>query len=209
MDLSHPIASLTSPATARVLEVLAGTTRPLAGREIGRIAEEPDASVWRALGRLVKAGLVLRDERPVATYYVANRDHLAWPAIESLVRLRSHLVEHIRNEIASWPIQPLHASLYGSFARGDAGPESDIDILLVRTRELDEDVWEAQVAEVRDHIFSWTGNRAQAFVVDPTRLVDHVGADDPLVKAWLHDGVLLVGHPLRQLLPQARARTGA
>jgi predicted transcriptional regulator len=199
MDLGHPLASVASPVTARVLEVLAGTTRPLAGREVARISGESRASVWRSLEKLAEAGLVMRDDRSVATYYLANRDHLAWPAIESLVRLRSQLVDRIRDEIERWPVQPLHASIFGSFARADAGPHSDIDILLVRPAHLDEDTWDTQVDTLRSLAFTWTGNDLQPFVVDPARLAEHIRANDPLVTSWLADSVHLTGGPLRPL----------
>lgn len=199
MDLGHPLASVASPVTARVLEVVAGTARPLAGREVARISGESRASVWRSLEKLAEAGLVMRDDRGVATYYLANRDHLAWPALESLIRLRSQLIDRVRDEIERWPVQPLHASLFGSFARGDAGPHSDIDILLVRPAHLDEDTWDTQVDALRSQVFAWTGNDVQPFVVDPARLAEHIRANDPLVSSWLADSVHLAGEPLRPL----------
>lgn len=199
MDLGHPLASVASPVSARVLEVLAGTTRPLAGREVARISGESRASVWRSLEKLAEAGLVMRDDRSVATYYLANRGHLAWPALESLVRLRPQLVDRIRGEIERWPVQPLHASLFGSFARGDAGPHSDIDVLLVRPAHLDEDTWDTQVDALRSAVLTWTGNDVQPFVVDPARLAEHIRANDPLVSSWLADSVHLTGERLRPL----------
>lgn len=141
MDLGHPLASVASPVTARVLEVLAGTTRPLAGREVDRI----------------------------------------------------------RDDIERWPVQPLHASLFGSFARADAGPHSDSDILLVRPAHLDEDTWDTQVDTLRSQVFAWTGNDVQPFVVDPARLAEHIRANDPLVTSWLADSVHLTGGPLHPL----------
>ncbi len=203
MDLGHPLASILPRVSARVLEVLAGTTRPLSGREIARISGEPRASVWRSLDRLAEAGLVARDDRSAATYFVANRDHLAWPGIEGLVGLRSALVGRIRDDVAAWPVAPVHASLFGSFARADAGPDSDIDLLLVRPAHLDDDAWDAQVEDLRSRVLAWTGNRLQAVVVDLARLDEHVRADDPLVTAWLTDGLLLAGQPLPRLTAAA------
>lgn len=208
MDLSHPIGSIAPPLVARVLEVLSGTTRPLAGREIHKIIGEGSANgVWRALNRLEEQGIVLADRRPRATYHVANRDHLAWPAIETLTRLRGELTAQLSREVERWDVAPVHASIFGSTARGDADHSSDVDLLLVRPERLDQaaaETWDEQVASLRDAVRRWTGNRCQTFVVDASRLAEHVRARDPLVRAWLADEILLSGAPIRDLVEAVR-----
>ncbi len=204
MDLSHPISSIAPPLVARVLEVLAGTTRPLAGREIHRIIEAGSANgVWLALNRLEEQGIVLADRRPRATYYIANRGHLAWPAIETLARLRGQLTAQLSLEIARWTVAPLHASIFGSTARGEAVSSSDVDLLLIRPERLDQqaaETWDEQVASLRDAVRRWTGNTCQTFVVDASRLAEHVKARDPIVRAWIDDEILLIGAPIRDLV---------
>ena len=208
MDLGHPIGSIVPALDARVLEVLSGTTRPLAGREIGRIIGKGSVNgVWNALNRLEEQGVVLADHRAGATYYLANREHLVWPAIESLTRLRSDLTARIGQEIERWDVGVLHASIFGSMARGDAGSDSDVDLLLVQPGGLDEanaETWDEQVASLRDVVRRWTGNRCQTFVVDTSRLEEYVRAQDPLVRAWLEDGILLSGAPIRDLVEVTR-----
>jgi predicted nucleotidyltransferase len=203
MDVSHPISSVIPTLDAPVLEVLAGTTRGLSGREVHRLARAGSVrGVQLVLARLVSHGLVRADEHSSATLYTANRDHLAWPAIEALVGLRAQLLERLREAVGAWLIAPLHVSLFGSAARGDGSSESDLDLLIVRPDAVTEtdEVWEAQVDSVRDLVPSWTGNRCQVFDIDRARLGGHVAARDPLVNSWLRDGVLLVGEPLRSLI---------
>jgi predicted nucleotidyltransferase len=204
MDLGHPVNSIAPPLVARVLEVLSGTTRPLAGREIGRIIGKGSPNgVWKALNRLEEQGVVLADHRSRATYYVANREHLAWPAIETLTQLRGELTARLGREVERWEVAALHASIFGSTARGDADQKSDVDLLLVQPENLDDEdaeTWDAQVTSVRDAVRRWTGNRCQTFVVDTSRLGEHVRARDPLVRAWLDDEVLLSGTPIRVLV---------
>ena len=208
MNLSSPLSAFSPPTMARALEVLAGTTRPLTGREIHRLAGQGGvASMWRILGRLTEQGIVTADHRGTAIYYTANRDHLAWPAIEALVRVRAQLIARLAVTISAWAIQPLHASLFGSTARGDGDTHSDIDLLLVRPDGLsqdDEDAWEEQVSEMRRAVIRWTGNNCQTFQVDRARLLEHVTARDPLVDAWFRDGVELAGMPLTDLIGRVR-----
>lgn len=208
MNFSSPLSAFSPPTMARALEVLAGTTRPLTGREIHRLAGQGGvASMWRALGRLTEQGIVTADHRGRAIYYTANRDHLAWPAIEALVRIRAQLIARLAETIGAWAIQPLHASLFGSTARGDGDTGSDIDLLLVRPDglgQVDEDAWEEQLSDMRRAVIRWTGNNCQTFQVDRVRLLEHVTARDPLVDAWLRDGVELAGTPLTDLIGKLR-----
>lgn len=204
MDLGHPLGSITSPLVARALEVLSGTTRQMTGREIGRIIGEGSANgVWKALNRLEEQGLVVADHRSRATYYVANRDHLAWPAVERLARLRMELTERLEYEIGGWSIAPVHASIFGSTARGEADHDSDVDILIIQPDGLDAaeaEAWDAQLTSLRGAVRRWTGNPCQTFVLDAVRLAEHVRVQDPLVRAWIDEGVLLFGAPIRGLV---------
>ncbi len=208
MHLGHPLSSIAPPLDARVLEVLAGTTRPLSGRDVGRIIGEGSPNgVWKALNRLTQSGIVHADRRRRATYYLANRDHLAWPAIESLARLRGELFRRLASEIATWPMPPLHASVFGSAARGDADAASDLDLLIIRPDRLDDselETWDRQLDALRDQVAHWTGNHVQTFCIDRDRLAEHVRADDPLVSSWLADEVHLAGTPIRDLVAAAR-----
>ncbi len=202
MDVSHPLRGVIPTLDAPVIETLAGTSRPLSGREVNRLAGVGSTrGVRLVLRRLVAQGIVLADERSNAVFYRANRDHLAWPALESMVRLRVALQARLSMEITAWPIAALHASIFGSAARGDGDSSSDIDLLLIRPDEIDfAERWDEQVDRLRDGVPRWTGNRCHAFDIGRSRLLEHVAAHDPLVDAWLDDGVHLAGSNLRSLL---------
>ncbi|MDP3984918.1 MAG: nucleotidyltransferase domain-containing protein, partial [Acidimicrobiia bacterium] len=71
------------------------------------------------------------DERTSGTFYLLNRDHLAYPAVEALFGMRHHLTRLVGETIDGWPKPPVHASFFGSYVRQDGGLDSDIDILVV------------------------------------------------------------------------------
>lgn len=204
MDLGNPAATLVSPLEGRVLDALNGTTLPLSGREIHRIAGAGSAAgVWKVLNRLEQQGVVTAERRPRLTHYVANRDHLAWPSVEALVGLRSALFEHIRGEISNWPLPSIHASVFGSAARRDADAASDVDLLLIREDSLSPDQierWEAQLADLRQHVRSWTGNACQTLALTRGRVLEHLLARDPIVDNWRKDTVLLAGDPISRFI---------
>jgi predicted nucleotidyltransferase len=203
VDLTHPIRVISPTLDGPTLEVLARTTRALTVGEVHRLLDTGSLNGVRlALTRLVRQGLVCADERTTAIFYRANRDHLAWPSVRGLVGLRRSLIDHLKHEIGSWVARPIHASLFGSAARGDGNPDSDIDILLVRPDEYDEDEspWADQLDRLREVVPMWTGNHCHPFQLDLARLGEHMGVRDPLVDEWLRDSIQLDGDELRTVL---------
>jgi predicted nucleotidyltransferase len=205
MNLAHPLRSIVPTLDAPVLEVLAGTTRPLSGHQVFVIARTGSPRGIRlVLARLVAHGVVLAEVHPGATLYAANRKHLAWPAIEALAGLRGEMLDQIRTRMQDWRVAPVHASVFGSTSRGGADEESDLDLLLVRPDESDGDAWERQMDDLRDWVLGSTGNRCQTFDVDVSRFAEHVAARDPLVDAWRRDGVHLAGVSIEALVRSSR-----
>jgi hypothetical protein len=202
MNVAHPLRGIIPTLDAPVIEALAATTKPLTGREVNRLAGVGSPrGVQLVLRRLVAQGLVLTEGRDNAGYYLANREHLAWRALESLARLRLALRDRLSEEIAAWALQPLHASMFGSAARGDGDSASDIDLLLIRPDAIVPiERWDQQVDRLREGVPKWTGNHCQAFDIGLARLAEHVAAHDPLLDAWLADGLHLAGSGLRDLI---------
>ncbi len=208
MNVSHPVRGVIPTLDAPVLEALAGTTKPLSGREVYRLARAgSDRGVRLVLNRLVAQGIAIADEHAGSTLYVGNRAHLAWPAIEALVGLRATLFDRLRELIGGWPIAPIHASLFGSAARGDGDDRSDIDVLIVRADAAPDDAWEAQLDSLHSWVLESTGNRCQIFDVDRSRFADHVAAGDPLVDAWRRESIHLVGASIETLVRTSRRRS--
>lgn len=199
MDVSRPIRAVVPSLDGPVLEVLAGTLRPLSTLEIHRLAGIGSSmGVRRVLHRLADQGVALADHRGNAIYYVANREHLAWPAVEILATLRRTLREWLVAEIRTWPVPAVHASMFGSAARADGDASSDIDLLFVKSdlQAGEGERWEAQLDGLRSRVMAATGNRCQTFVISRDRLGEHLRVADPLVHAWLRDGIHLAGETL-------------
>ena len=188
---------------AAVLHALAATTATASGARVHQMAGtgSPDG-VRRVLARLVTQGIVLADEHPNATLYLLNRDHVAADAIVALTRLRTMIIDRITDAVSSWSPEPVPASLFGSFARGEATTTSDIDILVVTgpAGAADQDVRAAQIDQLSADVLRWTGNRGH--IVDPTpdTLAAMIAAEDPLLVSWRTDHIHLMGTRLLDLL---------
>jgi predicted nucleotidyltransferase len=202
MDLSQPISTVVPSLDGPVLAVLARTTEPLTGRRVQQLAgvgSEP--GVRRVLQRLTATGLVGAAQAGASTLYVLNRQHLAAAAVEQLANLRQRLVDRIRAAIDDWSIVPVHASLFGSVARGDGDLDSDVDILLIHQDFADSvpAEWAELVGDLTDQVFGWTGNHAQLYELSLSQLDEHLAAAEPIVQEWHRDAVTVAGVDFRHL----------
>jgi predicted nucleotidyltransferase len=202
MDLSAPFQSMLPMVDSAVLSVLAGSTKPRTGREVARLASRSQDATQRVLDRLVGNGLVLSEEAGRARVYTLNRDHLAAEPIAELASLRQLLFDRLRKQINDWQPMPVHVSVFGSAARGDGGLDSDVDIFLVRPRNLDEDdgVWRGQVDALAERVFEWTGNHAGIAEVSEGEL-ERLLRDEPgIVTSLRADAIDIAGLPIRSML---------
>lgn len=202
MDFRHPTRVVGPSLDGELLSVLAGADAEFTGRELARVVERPShRGVLNALGRLVDQGIVLRRQAGRAHLYRLNRDHVAAPWIEGLAGLRQQLLDRTRDQIKSWSTQPVAAAIFGSVARGEAGPESDLDIFLVRPASADEDAWDEQVAVLATAITRWTGNDARPLEFSEEEFNDG-GGNEPVIEDVLSEGIEIGGSlkALRRLL---------
>jgi predicted nucleotidyltransferase len=203
MDLSRPYHGIATTLDGDVLAALAGTTRPSSGRQVARLARHgSQPAVNAALDRLVRQGLVHREHAPPAMLYTLNRAHVGFPAVEALAAMRIELLDRLRKLIAGWGLAAAHASLFGSAARADGGVDSDVDLVVVRPRGIDEEDerWRSQLDELRRAVPAWTGNGASIVELPEESLPDVVASNPPVLDSWRRDAVHLAGRSLDQLM---------
>lgn len=192
MDFAHPFHAVTPTLDGDVLAILAGADEEFSGRRIHRLlGRSSEPGVRKAAERLVDQGVVLRRQAGKANLYRLNRQHLAAPGIEILAASRLELIGRLREAISRWAYAPACAALFGSAARGEAGPESDLDLLIVRRRNVDEESpgWRDQLAALERDATAWTGNDAQVVELGEDELVQA----GPLLENVLADGIELGG----------------
>lgn len=206
MDLTQPLSSLIPSIDADVLTVLARTEAPLTGRKVAALARRgSQPAVQAILDRLVEHGVVLAQPAGSAVLYTLNRDHLLAGAVLVAVAARESLLARLRQQIGAWPVSAVHTSLFGSAARGEAGPKSDLDVLVVRRDDVkgDDPSWAAQLADLESLVVSWTGNRLAWFETDRSGLATAISEGEPLLNSLRVDGIHLTGLPLGRLFTPA------
>jgi len=202
MDVSRPYGVLSHPLDGAVLHVLTGTTEGLSGRRVAELTGNAQEGVRKALQRLAGTGIVEQREAGNAILYSFNRRHLAAPAVEQLTDLRRVLLTRLAEVLGEWTTAPLHASLFGSAARGDGDTASDIDLFVVRPAvvEADAPAWREQIDRLPEEIRDWTGNHANIVEISEHSLADLRRRRPPVVENFEADAVTLLGPDAATLL---------
>jgi DNA-binding transcriptional ArsR family regulator len=206
MDFRRPLQVVTPTLDGDVLSVLARAEVEMTGRELQRvIGHGSHQGIRNAADRLAEQGVVSRRPAGNANLYQLNRDHVAASWIEGLASLPAQVLDRLRDAINSWEHPPVLAVLFGSVARGEATPQSDLDLLVVRAadRAPDEPVWQEQISTLQAHASAWTGNDARILEFGEQELAD--GEPQQVLSEAARDGIELYG-PLRLLRRGSRGQ---
>jgi MarR family/Nucleotidyltransferase domain len=204
VDLHDPARAVLAPATSAVLRVLVmAPDARFTMRELAGMAGVSHNAAQTVVHRLAEHGVVRTTPAGRALLCSFNRAHLAADAIASLVTLRTRLLQVLAEEVGAWPTPPVHASLYGSAARGDGTTASDLDLLVVRPELLDtraEEAWEDQLGVSAGRLRLVTGNPVNYLDMSPDGLQEAARTGEPIVDSWRQDAVHLFGQRLDTLL---------
>ncbi|WIB78256.1 nucleotidyltransferase domain-containing protein [Curtobacterium sp. MCPF17_002] len=197
MRLTEPLASLLAESQAGALRVLARTDAGMTGRQVARLSGAAQhTTTKRALDKLERIGLVDVDRGLQHSVYRANRDHLLWPAIALSLEASSELERRIVGLVRDERADLLSVAVFGSVARGTAGDESDLDLVIVSDSTPAADF----AVHLGDRVHAWTGNECAVLDFDRAQLHAAVDADDPIVESLRRDARTVYGTELRHLL---------
>lgn len=163
MDLCHPLTALIPGVQGRVLAVLTGTDAELTGRTVASLASSSPAQTLRVLNRLVDLGVVERRDVPPAALFRLVPDNLVADALLGISQLRDVLISHMGRIADVIEPAPVSITVFGSFARGDADADSDIDVLVVRPEDVEQysEPWESSLAAWRERVARTAGNSVE------------------------------------------------
>lgn len=198
MDFVQPVQSLIPGAQGRVLDVLARTTAELNLGTVARIAGVSAAQASRVLPRLVDLGIVERRDVPPSSLYRLVRENLMAQAVLDLVDVRDRTVGRLRMLAQAIRPAPESVVIFGSFARAEATADSDIDVLVVRRADVDEDDerWAASLDEWLLEARRVTGNPVNHLEMSSEDLPAKLRSHKPLWQDIRRDGLLLMGRPI-------------
>lgn len=99
--------------------------------ELARLLEVSRGALARELIDMTAAGVLARSRRGNQVLYRANQDAHFFPELRRLIQQLAGAVPALRKALEAFADEIDFACVFGSMARGDAGPDSDIDLLLV------------------------------------------------------------------------------
>jgi predicted nucleotidyltransferase len=197
VNLSEPAADLLGANTARILLALHRVSAGLTGRRISAVTEVPPASANRVLSELREIGLVTGESAGSGTLYRLNRAHLLWEPIERMLATPAHVEQLIGSIVHDAVGDRATVAVYGSFARGEAGRDSDADILIIWNDDVTQSSRDEIIDELVERVGTSTGNAAQVVALTRDDLRRLVRSEDPLVESWRSDAKTIFGPDLR------------
>jgi predicted nucleotidyltransferase len=103
-------------------------------RELSRLTGLSSASLQHELRRLTQLGGLQREDEGTRAYYRADESHPVWRAWFLLLRASALPADVLREALVD--ARELEgAFIFGSSARGDERPDSDIDVFLIGSEE--------------------------------------------------------------------------
>ena len=193
MELSRPLAVITPTLDGDVLRVLAQADAEFTSGDVHRLLDGPSVrGILKTLERLTEQGIVSRRPAGRANLYRLNRQHLAAPHVIALARQRDELLDRLALEVAKWPLPPILGAVFGSGARRDHAVSSDIDVLLVRADDVDEDEWDRLTDALSSFVTAWTGNDCRALTFTQSE-ISRRGGREPVLADVVREGIVFHG----------------
>lgn len=194
----YPIDELlSSRAKISLLRSFMTLGRAVSGRHAARLAQIPEKTAREALNDLVELGVIVRREATGQHLLLPNREHVLWEPLRDLFDAERERIALARKTLAD----VAHSSggtvvsllIYGSAARGEDIPGSDLDLLVLVESEED-------VSPVRDRLGDIVSAFGRQFGLNlsPVILTDEEfhsrrSQDDPFVAELLRDAEVVFG----------------
>lgn len=200
-EVIRPIEAIVTGAQGRVLAVLAETTAELNLRTIAQLAGVSQAQASRVLPGLAELGVVERREVPPASLFRLVPENVASRALLSLARSTETVLDEVGRLAASLSHPPVSVIVFGSFARREAGPDSDVDVVVVRPIDIDEDdqAWAESIEGWRRDVRRLTGNPVEVLEVSDDEAASRLTGRSQLWADIRRDGHVVHGVGLDHL----------
>lgn len=201
MDFARPVEAVIGGAQGRLLAVLVKITAPLTLRRLAGLAGVSPAQASRVMPGLVELGIVERYEVPPASQFVLARGNVATQLLLALADAQSMTLRQIGEAASVISPEPVSVIAFGSFARGEADAESDIDLAVVRADDVDDDNerWAESIDVWHRHVRALTGNEVEIVEATASEAARKLRGQSELWRSIRRDGIVVHGRALDAL----------
>lgn len=115
----------------------------VSGRDVARRAGVSQPTAAEVLHALEAQGLLIVGRRPRAAYYRLNPEHVLAPILSDIFARERHVRADLEQRVAAGlaGLRDVEAAyVFGSAARGDMRPNSDIDVAVKSRHEVPEEI---------------------------------------------------------------------
>jgi predicted nucleotidyltransferase len=200
VDFLRPVEAVIPGAQGKLLAVFAETRVSLSVRTAARLSGVSLAQTSRILPELASLGILERADVPPSTVYRLVEENVASRAIMLLARSRDRVLAELGEAARSMGVPPVSIVVFGSFARGDAGPESDVDVVMVHQRGAEvTPLWSEGVESWRHAARRLTGNEVEVMEVDERDIGLRLRSRRPVWLDIRREGIVIFGKTLDEL----------
>lgn len=188
-----------------VLRALSGAGSPLSQREVARRARLTPRSVGVALEDLVATGVVHRHLGGREHLLTLNEAHELVSALRALFVADTAYFPALRRALAAVARKDKGAGLvtvavFGSVARGEESPTSDLDILLIGQTQTAAERWRSWYLDAAPELQTRFGARVNPVAYALSEAQQHWERKVAPFSDVMRDAVVVVGASLREVL---------
>ena len=133
------------------LYVQSNDVKPLGARALAREAGVAYGSINKTLYELVDSQLVVREETDHGPAYRAPFEDVRLKGLFLVIRQDSDIVGHLKRALKPFK-EAGYAGVFGSFAAGKTRKDSDIDVLILESQDIDRFAVMTALSKVSDKV---------------------------------------------------------
>lgn len=204
MLLNRPLDNILGQCSkVKILRFLVKSQAQLNGREIAKNTGLSHVKAHTALKDLTKQGVVNMRSVGSSLIYWLNEEHflvkeIIRPAFEKEEFLLRYVAKIILGEIS--PPRPLSIILFGSFAKGNASADSDIDAAIVYPHGKNKTLIAKELSEAEKKITSLFGNHLASVPFSILEFQKKLKKKSPFINEIIRTGKVIHGKDISELI---------
>ena len=195
MDYVHPVEAMIPGVHGRILGVLSRSELEMTIRTAARLARASPQQASVVITELVRLGVASRREVGTSALVSLERENLVAQIVLTLANLHQGALDRLIARAQAMSPAPASLTVFGSFVRGEAYAESDLDVLAVRPLDVDAqaDAWTDALGRWEASARRIVGNSVNTIVVGFDEIPALLRRRSGPWRAIAREGVVLAG----------------